>query len=36
MPWYIWVLIGAVAVIFVIDFIICCPDMLPWNRRKYK
>ena len=29
-------LIAMVVVMFVGSFIICCPDMLPWNRRKKK
>ena len=34
----IWliVLIALVVVMFIGNFIICCPDLLPWNRRKYK
>ena len=31
-----WIIVGILAVFFVANFIICCPDLLPWNRRKKK
>ena len=31
-----WIIVGILAVFFVVNFIICCPDLLPWNRRKKK
>ena len=32
----IWVLIGLIIVMLAVNFIICCPDLLPWNRREKK
>lgn len=36
MPWYVWMGLGGIAIMVIIAFCICCPDLLPWNRRKYK
>ena len=30
------ILIALVVIMFVGSFVICCPDLLPWNRRKKK
>lgn len=31
-----WVIIVIIAAMFIGNFILCCPDRLPWNRRKKK
>jgi hypothetical protein len=36
MSFWAWVIAGIIAVFFVVNFIVCCPDLLPWNRRKKK
>ena len=31
-----WIIVGILAVMFITNFVICCSDLLPWNRRKKK
>lgn len=33
---WLWVLIGLMVVMLIGNFMICCSDLLPWNRRKKK
>lgn len=30
----VWILIGVYAVMFIAEFIMVCPDKLPWRKKK--
>ena len=36
MSTWLWVLIGILVVMFIINFITLAPDLLPWRRRNRK